>query len=132
MSAGNATKKKTATKKKVAKPSGDPEFATLDSLRELTDQTKEIELEGVGRFLIRKISVREFLDMQEAAIGEDGEVDEWEGTKLLIQTSVVTPDLSEDEDLLGALPISVTKELTKAIAEFAGTDDNFTEGSPTE
>lgn len=107
-------------------------FATLESLKELTDQRKTIEIDGFGTFEIRQLSVQEFLTMQEDALGDDGEFDEWEGTKLLLSASVTQPPLADDPDLIGDLPLSLTRQLTEQIAAFSGTDDSFTGGSPTE
>lgn len=108
-----------------------PEFATLESLKELTETTKIVEKEGVGAFELGLVSVQEFLDMQKTTTDDDGVVDEWEATKLLLSTAVLNPPLADDEVLLGSLPIGVTKWLTEEIAKFAGIDQDFGDGSPT-
>jgi len=114
------------------KPAKKQEFATLESLRALSDETTTVDIDGVGQFEIRALSVREFIEMQEDAKGDDGEVDEWEATRLLLSAAVVKPPLGDDIDLLGSLPLAVTKRLTKEIARVAGTDPDFGGGSPTE
>jgi len=109
-----------------------PKFATLESLRDLIDQTVEVEIEGAGLFELRQISVLQFIEMQETATDDDGDIDEWVATKLLLSAAVVQPPLGDDEELIGMLPVGITQALAKEIARVSGTDEDFGGGSPTE
>lgn len=107
-----------------------PEFATLESLQTLVEETDVIET-SAGAFEIKKISVFEFLEMQKEA-EVDGETDEWTAMRLLMAAAVVKPPIGDDEELLASLPIGLLKELTVGISRFAGVGEDFTGGQPTE
>lgn len=113
----------------MADTQGPPEFATLESLQTLVEETTVIET-SAGAFEIKKISVFEFLEMQKEAT-VDGETDDWTATRLLMAAAVVKPPIGDDEELLGRLPIGLLKELTTGISDFAGVGEDFTGGSQT-
>jgi hypothetical protein len=107
------------------------QIVALDDLRELTTETKLVEIDGVaGAFRLRRISVGEFIEMQEESKGADGEPDERASTVALLSSGIAEPEL--DEDTIMSLPLFVTRQLAQAIAEYAGTDEGFGEDSQTE
>jgi len=110
---------------------GDVKIVSLDDLRELTTETKLVEVDGLaGAFRIRRLSVSEVIGIQEAATNDDDSVDEWRATADLLLTAIEEPE-GIDEDALATWPIFVTKQLTEAISDYSGVDQDFGDDSQT-